>query len=589
MEGSQTRVAVIIGVLLGVLFDCLGLYLMLVLGFIGIGVGLSITLLFGHALLKRFQASNQETLTLILATFRGASAASFTISLVFTIWLATNYNAEFPSWFMPPPQVLMEKNIFHSAWIVPLAVRYILMTVPGMLGLIWGWGLRDQLIEKEKLPFPRQLQTAKVIQSVTAGGQEAKTLFTMILLGFAVTAVLELFGFNVIDFSNTSAGWIIGIQLGALGLVMAAAGYVVGPKLSTSLCISSVLFWTLLSPFIVGGAPGLGYYDFFSHAMSGEYLSIGLGLIIVGAVIFPMVRGRKKKNGSEETGQKRTSLWTRAKEIFVSFSFIFKNSLAIVTYFGFIAVCVAFVLIFGVLGSVNPAIAIATTLVVLVIGGSIQMVIILRMYGATGTAAGLPLVFYEVPIFLTGYSGYTAYCSMPSVEVDSGIGIVTSSKVARITKTNEKTLLKAFIVGNLSAIAVTPIFGLLLWRTYGIGTAALPTPAFPAMGALISVLATRSLGGIISLPFIGAGLLGGLLASFVPFLDAMGFAIGIFLPPHFALCFLAGGIIRWWTEKKKGKEYLQKKGLNISTGLSTGASFTILLLIIIALLAGRSF
>lgn len=589
MEGNQTRVAAIIGVLLGVLFDCLGLYLTLVLGFIGIGVGLSITLLFGHVLLKRFQASNQKALTVILATFRGASAASFTMSLLFTIWLATNYNTEFPSWFMPPPQVLMEKSVFHSAWIVPLAVRYFLMIVPGMLGLIWGWGLRDQLIEKEELPFPRQLQTAKLIQSVTAGGQQAKTLFTMVLLGFAVTAVLEISGFSVIDFSNTSAGWIIGIQLGALGLVMAAAGYVVGPKLSTSLCISSILFWTLLSPFIVGGTPGLGYYDFFSHAMSGEYLSIGLGLIIMGAVIFPMTKGRKKKNGSEETDQKKTSLWTRVKENFVSFSFIFKNFWVTFAYLGFIVICVVFVLIFGVLGSVNSAITIAITLVVLVIGGGIQMVIILRMYGATGTATGLPLVFYEVPIFLTGYSGYTAYCSMPSVEVDSGIGMVTCSKVARITKTDEKTLIKAFIVGNLSAIAVTPIFGLLLWRTYGIGTATLPTPAFPAMGALISVLATRSLGGIISLPFMGVGLLGGLLASFVPFLNAMGFAIGIFLPPHFAISFLAGGIVRWWMKRKKGKEYFEEKGLNISTGLSTGASFTILLLIIIALLAGTTF
>lgn len=586
---SETGVATVIGVLLGVLFDCLGLYLMLVLGFIGIGVGLSITLLFGHVLLKRFEASSQKSLTIIVATFRGASAASFTISLVFTIWLATNYSVEFPAWLMPPPQVLMDREVFHSAWIVPLAVRYFLMIVPGMLGLIWGWGLRNQLIEREELPFPNQLQTAKLIQSVTAGGQQAKTLFRMILLGLVVTAVLELSGFNVIDFSDTGSGWIIGIQIGALGLVMAVAGYVVGHKLSTSLCVSSVLFWTFLSPLVVGGAPGLGYYDFFSYGMTGEYLSIGLGLIIIGAVLFPMMKGRRKKSEGNHTSEEKASLWSRIKEVFVSFSYIFKNVRVALTYVVFMSVCVLFVLILGVMGSVNSVVAIATTLVVLVVGGSVQMIIILRMFGATGVATGLPLVFYEVPIFLTGYSGYTAYCSMPSVEVDSGMGIVACSKVARMTKTDEKTLLKAFIVGNLSAIAVTPIFGLLLWHTYGIGTAALPTPAFPAMGALISVFATRSLGGIISLPFIGIGLLGGLLACLVPFLDAMGFAIGIFLPPHFALCFLAGGAIRWWTERSKGKEYFQEKGLNISTGLSTGASFTILLLIILALAAGKTF
>jgi len=583
------RLATVIGVLLGVLFDCLGLYLMLVLGFIGVGVGLSITLLFGHVLLKRFQASNQETLTIILATFRGSSAASFTISLVFTIWLATNYSIEFPSWLMPPLHVLMERNVFHQAWLIPLAVRYFLMIVPGMLGLIWGWGLRDRLIEEEKLDFPNQLQTAKLIQSVTTGGQQAKTLSKMILLGLVVTAIIELSGFNVLDFSNTGVGWLIGMQIGALGLVMAAAGYVVGPKLSGSLCISSILFWTLLSPFIVGGAPGLGYYDFFSMAMSGEYLSIGLGLIIMGVVLFPMIKGRKKKSEGGETDQKRKGLWTRIKKIFASFSFIFRNSRIAFAYFGFIIICVCFVLFFGVLGSVNSLMAVATTLVVLVVGGSIQMIIILRMFGATGVASGLPLVFYEVPIFLTGYSGYTAYCSMPSVEADSGIGIVACSKVARMTKTDEKALLKAFIVGNLSAIAVTPIFGLLLWRTYGIGTAALPTPAFPALGALISVFATRSIGGILSLPFVGMGLLIGLLVSFTPFLNAMGFAIGIFLPPHFAICFLAGGLVRWWTERRKGKEYFQEKGLNVSTGLSTGASFTILILIIIALISGRMF
>jgi uncharacterized oligopeptide transporter (OPT) family protein len=47
----------------------------------------------------------------------------------------------------------------------------------------------------------------------------------------------------------------------------------------------------------------------------------------------------------------------------------------------------------------------------------------------------------------------------------------------------------------------------------------------------------------------------------------MGLAMGMFLPPHYILPFGVGGLIRYYTERKFGKEFYKEKGRLVVTGL----------------------
>ena len=47
----------------------------------------------------------------------------------------------------------------------------------------------------------------------------------------------------------------------------------------------------------------------------------------------------------------------------------------------------------------------------------------------------------------------------------------------------------------------------------------------------------------------------------------IGMALGLFLPPNYIVPFGIGGFIRWYTDRKFGKEFYNEKGRLIVTGL----------------------
>jgi uncharacterized oligopeptide transporter (OPT) family protein len=73
-------------------------------------------------------------------------------------------------------------------------------------------------------------------------------------------------------------------------------------------------------------------------------------------------------------------------------------------------------------------------------------------------------------------------------------------------------------------------------------------------------------GGIFPITFVAEGIIGALLEVFTP-VSMMSLGMGMILPPHYIVHFGLSGIIRWYTERRFGKEFYDVKGRLIVTGL----------------------
>jgi uncharacterized oligopeptide transporter (OPT) family protein len=86
----------------------------------------------------------------------------------------------------------------------------------------------------------------------------------------------------------------------------------------------------------------------------------------------------------------------------------------------------------------------------------------------------------------------------------------------------------------------------------------------------LTMMATGSFvgttGGIFPIAFVAGGIIGALLEVFTP-ISMMGLGMGMLLPPHYIFPFGLGGVIRWYTDRRYGREFYNEKGRLIVTGL----------------------
>ena len=104
---------------------------------------------------------------------------------------------------------------------------------------------------------------------------------------------------------------------------------------------------------------------------------------------------------------------------------------------------------------------------------------------------------------------------------------------------------------------------------------------------LLSIIAYGVFEGIILSNFYFISLsvvliIGAIFALFFPTIG-VSLAIGMFFPPHMAICLMLGGAIALILEKRKGKEWMNDKGKMAATALEIGATFTVPILILLKL------
>jgi uncharacterized oligopeptide transporter (OPT) family protein len=192
-----------------------------------------------------------------------------------------------------------------------------------------------------------------------------------------------------------------------------------------------------------------------------------------------------------------------------------------------------------------------------------------------------PFIFTMLLIYFTNTSGIVPYLVTPTAEPDGTRGIVYTQKLASLNNITPKVAFMAYLAGYIASTITTPLFSLVLWNTFGIGTESLPAPSFPVNGAIMAAFASNDIGSFLNL---GELLIALILSFGLAYFNvdlAIAVVIGIFFPPHMAIMLTLGGIARIWYTKKHGKSASDDKGVTMATGLAVGGSFVILIQILL--------
>lgn len=127
----------------------------------------------------------------------------------------------------------------------------VILSVAGVLGIMYVTVLRRVLVEDVDLPFPESIAASEIHKSGQTGAGGSKYLFGGMGLGALINAMVET--------KVVAAGWqwVVSLSKGTLLLrgpgmnpAYLGVGYIIGPKLSAVNFSGGVLAWGLLTPII---------------------------------------------------------------------------------------------------------------------------------------------------------------------------------------------------------------------------------------------------------------------------------------------------------------------------------------------------
>lgn len=136
-----------------------------------------------------------------------------------------------------------------------------------LVGILVAVGLRKQMIEVDRLPFPSGMATAKTLEEIYAKGNQAASRLWM-LMGTAVLAASVKMAEHFFELKRLAMSWSLAARSGGglaksgvtgltganLGfsfeptLMMYGVGMLVGPRVGVSLFLGSLVSWLYLAP-----------------------------------------------------------------------------------------------------------------------------------------------------------------------------------------------------------------------------------------------------------------------------------------------------------------------------------------------------
>ncbi len=601
----------------GLIFNWISFYLSIVLGFLSIGVGSLVILLIAKMLFRRREITDSE-LALITIAYRGTTAAEASVGLLFIIWLTFNAKKFFkidfnpPSWLLPPNEILTSRIILSTTWILPLLVHWFLMLIPGLMGISFGWAIHKKFVENEKdYPFPGIIQTKILISVVASKESKKRQIFVKYaILSFFISFISTIF-LPYLDFSTNRQ--VIGIMFGIVGVTMFSVGFIVkDPKITIFPFFASLLFYTLVPIYVLppdfSTAPG--FINVFNAILAKLYLPFLIGLLIGALFLGSLLRGILKRKSSPKNEIIQTTATpseklpdgsnpelraiTENKRLFnrIQIQKIVSNNVKLLNhliYRHFIVILIFAVLyglslIFTLYLRLLPVPFYVTAIVlfwILIVGNIVNGYIVTQSVAKSSSSAEIPFIFSQIPIYLADGRGFIPYLVIPSAETRETTSMVTSLKLASIFRLSSKDTLVSYLAGYLAAILTTPLFALLLWHSFGIGSERLPAPAFPLLASIVGAFAV----GNPLLVFDPVQMIIGLIIGIILGSNiGLGAVLGLLFPFPMIIPFSAGGLTRYLTEKRYDPKIVEDRGNFIFTAISVGASLAIFPLIIFALL-----
>ena len=467
----------------------------------------------------------------------------------------------------------------------------------GILGVLLMIPLRSALIVKEHgmLTYPEGQACAEVLIAGEEGGAKSATVFA----GLGIAAVykfiadgLKLFPSEV-DWSISSykGSGIGGDVLPAL----AGVGYICGPKISSYLLAGGVTAWFVIMPLIALFGSNLIIYPAEvtvaelwatkgTWGLWGSFVRyIGAGAVAAGGIMsliksLPLIIKTFKQAiggyGKNNGGTTRT-------EQDISIKVVLVVSLIIAVFMWLVPTIPV-----SLLGAL-----------LIIVFGFFFATVSSRMVGLIGSSnnpvsgmAIATLLFATLILKATGTDGSTGMIG--AITIGSVICIVAA--IAGDTSQDLKT---GFLLGAtpkkqqigeligcvVSAIAIGGIL-YLLNSAWGYGSAELAAP----QATLMKMVVEGVMGGNLPWALVFTGVFIAIVIEILG-IPVLPFAIGLYLPIHLSTPIMAGGLIRWFLEKRKYKDEKAKtdcvqSGVLYTSGLIAGEGIVGIILAVLAVI-----
>ena len=571
-----TVFSVVLGILLAVIFGGANAYL-------GLRVGMTVSASIPAAVISmgviRKILKRDSILENNIVQTIGSAGESLAAGAIFTM----------PALFMWAADGLCDMPSLVEIGLIAL--------VGGLLGVLLMIPLRSALIVKEHgvLGYPEGQACAEVLMAGEEGGDKSSTVFA----GLGIAAVYKFITDGMKVFPS-EVDWSIPAYKGSgFGVdvlpALAGVGYICGARVSSYMFAGSTLAWFVLMPMIALFGNDLVIYP--ATATVGEVWAnegtwglwdyfiryIGAGALATGGIIsliksLPMIvttfASAFKDYGKSTVGTLRTEQDISIKVVIVAclaitvFMWLFPgipvNFIGALTVlvFGFFFATVSSRMV-GMIGSSNNPVsgmAIATLLIA---------TITLKATGTTG-AEGM------VGAIAIG----SVICIIAAISGDTSQDLKTGFLLGATPK---KQQCGELIGVTVSAIAIGAIL-YLLNAAWGFGGEELGAPQAMMMKMVIEGV----MGGNLPWALVFTGVF---IALFIEILGlpVLPIAIGVYLPFHLNAGIMAGGVVRWFVEKRKyssdkAKEDAVQSGILYTSGLIAGEGIVGILLAVLAVI-----
>ena len=495
-----------------------------------------------------------------------------------------------------------------------------IMLVGGLLGVLFIIVLRRTMVVEADLPFPESVAAAELVKAGQGRQTGAKYVFQAMGIAGAWELVENTYGLQIVRDSATAfvnlgrstvemlgqpvsyAGGFL-LQSPAASPALVGVGFIVGPRIASTLFSGAVLGWLLLVPLGLFLNPAAETADRAALMALGEEVwlrqirPLAVGTMIVAAfytlfnlrtaLIEGMGRAfadiRKARAGAgtvdrlnldldfSKIGIAIAALAVPLLGLYWFFSGSIPGALvltAVMVVLGFLFAAVAGYLI-GLLGSSNNPIS-GLTLSTLLIAALLMV-----WMGVTGPAGILGVL---------GVAGVV--CCATGVAGD----MLQDLKVGHILGGTPWKMEVGEIIGVIVAALVLILPMMAMHEVYTIGSADLPAP----QAGLMALMAEGIVGGEMAWPLVIAGMFLALGLVLIQSPSPMLIAVGMYLPFSATAAIFVGGIIAWLLSRalaaRNAREaavtQANNTGVLLSSGFIAGEALMAVLLAFVVLGAG---
>ncbi len=467
---------------------------------------------------------------------------------------------------------------------------FVFSLLGGLLGVLFMIPLRNLLISRQhgQLPYPEGTACAEVLVAGDKGGTEAKTVF----MGLGIGSLYE-FLMNGLKLWNFRPSWDIpfckgGKIIGEITPALLGVGYIIGPRISAIMLSGGALAWLVIIPLIMAVGEHSTEPIYPANILISEmsikeiwhyYIRyVGAGAVAFGGLItlartIPTIletfkTGLRKISNANNKGEERTE-----RDL---------PMLVVIGGAAFLSICLWLILSFWTATEI-PVVYNLLVAFFMVVFSFFFVTVSSRVVGLIGSSSnpvsGMTITTLLLTSLVFSLLGWTSDAHMV-IALSVGAVVCISIAIAGDTSQDLKTgfLLGATPwkqqIGEFLGVLTSAIFvGWVILRLHkgvGIGSEELPAPQATLMSLVVKGVIT----GDLPWKFVIIGIF---LAAIVELLGirSLPFAVGVYLPLYLTTPIMAGGLIRYITEKRSKDSVLKTRrenGVLFSSGLIGGSA-----------------